>query len=127
MGGIISSIGSIFGGLTGGGKNTSTASSATPQQAALAAYTKGQQNLATNAADASSGTGMSTMNTYADAAHGIGAATQLAGVADQNAAAAQAANSSLQNLASSAGFGTTSGSLGTTEGNIGSVNPNPGT
>jgi hypothetical protein len=127
MGGIISSIGSIFGGLTGGRKNTSTPSSVTPQQAALAEFTKGQQDLATNAADASSGTGLSTMKSYADAAHGIGAAGQLAGVADQNAAAAQAANMSLTNLASSAGFGTQGGSLGTTGGSLGDVNPNPGT
>jgi hypothetical protein len=115
-------------GKAGGGKGGGTAS-VSPQQAALAEYTRGQQILANNSKFASSGTGLSTMKTFANAGAGIGAEEQLAGVADTNLQAQNAVQqSNLQQLASSAGFGTQGGSFGNTGGNTGgNVNTNPGT
>jgi hypothetical protein len=114
----------------GGGKtNSSTPSSLSPQQAALAEFTMGQQMLNNNSKFASSGTGLSTMKTLSNAGAQIGGATEAAGLADKNAAAAQAANASLTNLASSAGFGSTGGNFGSTGGSFdtgGDINPTPG-
>jgi urease alpha subunit len=121
---LISLIGGAFGGAGGG-----TASSVTPQQAALQKYLTEQQILANNSSFASHGTGLSTMKTFANAGAGIGAEQQLAGIADTNAQAQNAVQqSNLQQLASSAGFGTQGGSFGNTgSGTGGNVNTNPGT
>jgi hypothetical protein len=112
-----SAIGSSKGGVSGG---------LSPQQAALSQYDMGQSILQNSSTAANSGTGASTMSSYADAAAGIGAATQAAGMSDTNAQGQLAENQSLQNLASSAGFGTQGGSFGTQSGNFGSsVDTNP--
>lgn len=101
-------------GKAGGGKGGGTAS-VSPQEAALAEYTRGQNILKNNSMFASSGTGLSTMKTFANAGAGIGAEQQLAGIADTNLQAQNAVNqNNLQSLASSAGFGNTTGNFGNT-------------
>jgi hypothetical protein len=136
MGSVISPIASLGGKAVGsalGGKSGSAGSPSTlsPQQASLAEFTMGQNMLKNNSAFANSGTGLSTMKSYADAGAQFGGAQQAAGLADQNAAEATAANSSLQSLASSAGFGSTGGNFGNTGGNFGDssggVNTSTGT
>ena len=86
-----------------------------PQEAALMEYTKGQHILANDARFASTGTGLSTMKTFANAGATIGAAAQGAQIADQNLANNSAVQqSSLQALAQGAGFGTQGSNLNTT-------------
>ena len=86
-----------------------------PQEAALMEYTKGQHILANDARFASTGTGLSTMKTFANAGATIGAAAQGAQIADQNLANNSAVQqSSLQSLASSAGFGSQASNVNTT-------------
>jgi hypothetical protein len=126
---LISLIGGAFGGAGGG-----TASSVTPQQAALQKYLTEQQILANNSSFASHGTGLSTMKTFANAGSIIGGEEGLAGIANQNAQAQNSASlsnqSTLQSLASNA-FGSQGGNFGNTGGNTGNTggttNPNPGT
>jgi hypothetical protein len=117
---------SVLGGKGGSAGSPSTLS---PQQASLAEFTMGQNMLKNNSTFANSGTGMSTMKSYADAGAQFGGAQQAAGLADQNAAEATAANSSLQSLASSAGFGSTGGNFGSTGGSFDNsgVNTSTGT
>jgi hypothetical protein len=109
----------------GKGGSSSTAGGVSPQEAALAQYTMGQSILHNNAAFAHSGTGASTMNTYANTGPQFQAALTMAGMADQNAAAQQQVNQSqqapLDQLAQSAGFGSTGGNFGNTGGNLGST------
>jgi hypothetical protein len=122
MGGFGSFIGPAVGlasKAAGGGSSGSGGLS--PQQAALAAYTQGQNILKNNAAFASEGMGLSTNKSFANAGAVLGGSSQAAGISDAAAAAQQQANqanqSSLQSLAS--GFGTTQGSFGNTGGNTG--------
>lgn len=89
-----------------------------PQEAALAQYTMGQNILKNDSMFASSGTGVSTMKTMENAGAELGGAKELASISDTNAAAQQQVNNSLTNLASSAGFGTQSGSMGTSGGSL---------
>lgn len=89
-----------------GAKGGSSGGGISPQQAALAQYSAGQQELASNTAFANQGLGASTMGSYADAGANMGAAMAAAGMSDANAAAQNQVNQAqLQQLASSAGFG----------------------
>ena len=109
----ISSIASAAGSGKGGGGGGGVS----PQQAALAQYNAGQQELASNFTFGQHGTGMSTMSTFENAGANLGGAMQMAGEADQNTANANQINqASLQNLASNAGFGqgANSGNFGNT-------------
>jgi hypothetical protein len=118
--GVISKLPSLFGGGSSGSSGNS------PQQAALAQYTAGQQVLAQKSAAANSGLGASTMNTYRQSGSNILEALSASQMADQNAANQQ----SLQQLAQSnqgfnqgfnsqGNFGTPSGNFGTNTGNAG--------
>jgi hypothetical protein len=91
-------------------KGSGSGSGPSPQEAALAEYTKGQHILANDTNFAGHGMGLSTGKTYADAGAQIGGASQFAQIADQSLANQQAVQqSSLQALASSAGFGNQGG------------------
>jgi len=93
-----------------------------PQQAALAQYNAGQQELNANSTFGGRGLGMSTMSTYANAGANLGGALQAAGFNDQNLAAQNQVNQAqLQQLASNAGFnqGASQGNFGNTSGNFG--------
>lgn len=102
---LISGISGLFSGGGGGGS-----AGLSEQEAALMEYERSQNILKNNSLRASTGTGIGTGTTYADAASGIGAAAQGAGIVDQQLAANQAVQqANLQSLAQSAGFGTGSG------------------
>lgn len=111
--------------FSGGGGGGGQQVGLTPQEVALAEYTKGQQILKNNSMFASSGTGMSTNKAFENAGAELGAAESIAGISD----AASATNfqnnqSALNQLAQSAGFsqgfGSTGGSFGNTGGTSGS-------
>ena len=86
-----------------------------PQEAALMQYTMGQNILANNSRFASSGMGLSTNKTFANAGAAIGAAAKGAQISDQNLANNSAVQqSSLQSLAQGAGFGSQGSNLNTT-------------
>lgn len=115
--------------MSAGSKAASSKSSGggvSPQQAALAQYTMGQNILKNNTAFANEGLGDSTMKTMSNAGAALGGAEQLAGISDQEAATQQSANqSNLGSLAQSAGFGSNQGNFGNTGGNI-STTPTTG-
>ena len=122
-----SSIGQKAGSGKGGGGSGGGIS---PQQAALAQYTMGQQELKIASNAASSGLGASTMKTYEQAGPQFGAAMEMAGQSDANAASLQqlaqaAQNQNTSNNAFGSGFNST-GNFGSTQGGF-STNPGTGT
>jgi len=103
-----------------GGKGGGGGGGVSPQQAALAQYTMGQQELATSSNFANQGMGLSTNKTFAEAGPQMGAAMTLAGLADQNAATNQQIAQAEQNQnTQNAGFGQgfqPSGNFGSSQG-----------
>lgn len=101
---------------TSSGSNSSSGG-ISPQQAAMAEYTAGQDALASNTAFGGTNTGMSTMSTYEGAGANFGQALAEAGLSDQNAAQQNAINQAqntsnlgnLGTLASNAGFSSGAG------------------
>ena len=92
----------------GGGKGGGSSSGGvSPQQAALARYTKGQQLLQSQSQMASSGTAHSTGSTQMAGGAEFGEAYQLAQMSDANQTAAfntaQQQQSALQSIANQAG------------------------
>jgi hypothetical protein len=79
------------GGKGGGGGGGGDGQGVTPQEMALAQYKMHQGELGVAAEFGNTGTGMSTMNTWATGGPRIGKALDLAGLAQQNADVTQAA------------------------------------
>ena len=107
------------------GKGGSSGGGISPQQAALAQYQAGQQELASNAKFGGSGTGMSTMSTYENAGANLGGAMAAATEADTNLsnqnAITQAQQSQLQQIAGNNAFSQGANSFGNQTGNFGST------
>jgi hypothetical protein len=79
------------GGKGGGGGGGGDGQGVTPQEMALAQYKMHQGELGVAAEFGNTGTGMSTMNTWATGGPRLGKALDLAGLAQQNADVTQAA------------------------------------
>jgi hypothetical protein len=107
---------SVFGNITGVNTGGTVTGGFSPQEAALAAYTD-QQGQIKNANTFSSGMGMSTGLTYADAGTHMGTALNLAGVSDANAQAQNQLASLAQQVQQSSGLGSSTGIFGNQGGN----------